>query len=334
MTRRDVNECVQTLASHPDFHLQYDGQRELLRRALIRLVGSEGFRAYVFEDADGTPARHMGVGAIAFLTDGFTEEAKKTPYFWIGAELIRKLLLGEMPVLSDREVRVANSGEGLTVFAWPLGFRSEDCKEAEFLNALMATFIHEVRGYNLKEFIGQATVVDGVRASLNSGALLFTCEGVLGELPPSGAEKLLAQPHLISILRAAALKHVGAWSTSIFVHTPPRIGFSQSEQRLLSTGLDGRTDEELAEELAISISAIKKAWSSIYAKIDRAALGIFGNTSDGASGDRGKEKKQKVLAYIRTHPEELRPVDLKLVKRIRKKSSGGQTKAVMSVATD
>ena len=288
-----MSTIIKTVAADPDFHLQYDGQPELLRRALIRLLGSEGFRAYVFEDADGTHTRHMGVGAIAFLTDGFTAEPKKPPYCWMVAELIRTLLLGEMPVLSDREVRVANSGEGLTVFAWPLGFRSEDCKEAEFLNAVMATFIHEVRGYNLKEFIGQATVVDGVRAFLNSGALLFTCEGVVEELPPSGAEKLLAQPHTDFDLRAAALNHVGAWSTSIFVHTPPRIGFSQSEQRLLSIELDGRTDEELAEELTITISAVKKAWSSIYGKVDRAALGILGHTSDGVSVNRGKEKNSE-----------------------------------------
>src|SRR5207248_2816925 len=189
------------------------------------------------------------------LTNAFMEKAKNPPYFWIGADLIDKLLLGQMPVLSDREVRVANSGDGLTVFAWPLGFRSDDCKEAEFLNALMATFIHEVRGYNLKEFIGQATVVEGVRASLNSGALLFTSEGLLEELPATGADELLAKPHLVSILRAAALNHVGAWSTSIFVHSPARIGFSQSEQRLLVVALDGRTDEELADELQISISA-------------------------------------------------------------------------------
>jgi len=318
MNPTDVNKCVETLTAHPDFHLQYDSESEPLRRALLHLVGSEGFRAYVFEETDGKKPRHMGVGAIAFLTDAFTAETKRAPYFWIGAEIIRRLLTGQTPVLSDRQVRAANSSEGLTVFAWPLGFRSDDCREAEFLNALMGTFIYEVRGYNLKEFIGQATVVEGVRASLNSGAVLFTCKGFLEELPASGAEELLAQPHLVSILRAAALKHVGAWSTSIFVHTPARIGFSHSEQRLLQVALEGRTDEELADELEISVSAVKKAWSSIYGRVDRAALGIFGDSiGDTTPGDRGKEKKQRVLAYVRTRPEELRPVDLKLVNRAR-----------------
>jgi hypothetical protein len=90
----------------------------------------------------------------------------------------------------------------------------------------------------------------------------------------------------------------------------PQIGFSRSEQKLLSAALRGGTDEELSDELVISLSAVKKAWSSVY---DRAAEHLpdsilaVETEEERRNGDRGKQKKQRLLAYLREHPEELRP---------------------------
>jgi hypothetical protein len=314
MRPRDVDECVKAVAAHPDFHLQYREQLEPLRSALLRLVGSEGFRALVFEEFDGGKIRNLGVGAIGFLTDHFASEVKTPPYFWVGPELTRRLLQGEMPFLSDNEVRRANSGEGLSLFAWPLGFRSDDTKRAEVLNTFMATFIHEVRGYKLKEFIGQTTVVEGARASLNSGAVLLSPQGRFRELPVEGASELLAKPHIIQILRDDALKCIGAWSSSVFVYDPPFIGFPPSEQRLLLAALKGGTDEELSDELAISLSAVKKAWHSVYERAAECLPQSVLNDderADRSNGERGKQKKQRLLTYLRDHPEELRPYSRK-----------------------
>lgn len=314
---KDISECVKIVAEHPDFYLQYGKQIEPLRRALLRLVGSEGLRAWVFEDFDGATVRNLGVGAIGFLTAAFASEATTPPYFWIGPELIRRLLQGEMPFLSDPEVRSSNSNEGLNLFAWPLGFRSDYMKKAEVLNTLMGTFIHEVRGYKIKEFIGQSTDVEGTRASLNSGALLLTNRGSFRELPVEGAAGLLTAPHIIHIRRESALKCIGAWSSSIFVYQPPRACFSPSEQKLLLAALQGGTDDEVSDELAISLSAVKKAWYSIH---DRAAQHlpefILKNEcqTERVNGERGKQKKQRLLSYLREHPEELRPFSRKAQK--------------------
>jgi hypothetical protein len=74
--------------------------------------------------------------------------------------------------------------------------------------------------------------------------------------------------------------------------------------------LRGGTDKELSDELVISLSAVKKAWSSVY---DRAAdhlpdyIITVETEEERHNGDRGKQKKQRLLAYLREHPEELRP---------------------------
>ncbi len=122
-------------------------------------------------------------------------------------------------------------------------------------------------------------------------------------------------PHLIVITRESALQRVGAWSSSIFFYTKPKIGFARGEQRLLSEALRGLTDEELCKELDVSLSAVKKGWRSIYSRVERSGLGILPSLSDerGHNPDRGKGKKHRLLAYIREHPEELRPVSIKLL---------------------
>jgi len=310
MRQFDISDCVKVVAQHPDFQLQYGEQTEPLRRALSRLIGSEGFRAFVFEDLDIAPPNIFGVGAIVFLTDAFASKVVTPPYFWIGPELTRLLLQGETTFLSDKDVRKSNSGVGVNLFAWALGFRSDYMKKPEVLNTLLGTFIHEVRGYKVKEFIGQSSDIEGTRASLNSGALLLTGEGTFREMPAKGAQDLLTRPHIIHILRESALKSIGAWSSSIFVYRPPLVCFSMSEQRLLNAALQGGTDEDLSKDLAISLSAIKKAWCSIH---ERAAKHLpdtamnLDSQPDRRNGDRGKQKKHRLLAYLREHPEELRP---------------------------
>jgi DNA-binding NarL/FixJ family response regulator len=128
--------------------------------------------------------------------------------------------------------------------------------------------------------------------------------------------KELKQPHVIYLRRETALQTYGSWAGSMFVHEPARIGFASSQQRLLIAALRGGTDEELAAQLGVSTSAVKKGWQLIYEKAEacNAVLGIQ-NSNGPELAERGKERKRSLLTYVRAHPEELRPVDMKLVNR-------------------
>jgi DNA-binding NarL/FixJ family response regulator len=325
MKHSDVDQCVGIFTEHPDFILQYGGQRRPLRNILKRLIGTEGFLAFVFEEIYEHRVELLGVGGIAFLNDEFVNQAKKPPYFWIAPTLTHRLLEGIAPILSDTEVCKKNTLEGLTVFSWPLGFRGEYLLHPEFLNYLMGSFIAEVRGYNLKEYLGQMTEVEAARATLHSGAVLLTINGRYSELPQGDEKQLLSSPHLFVITRERALQQVGAWSSSLFIYSPPIIGFSRGEQRLLEQALRSFNDEELAKELEISVSAVKKAWSSVYERVDRSDVGILPSNSDESeNGGRGKGKRHRLLAYIREHPEELRPISMKLLRKGRKGANPDQ----------
>ena len=99
------------------------------------------------------------------------------------------------------------------------------------------------------------------------------------------------------------------------VYQRPAFGFRPSEQRLLAAALAGGTDEELSKALMISLSAVKKTWQAIYERV--AAVRPGPTTADGPDRmhlrQRGKEKKHGLLAYLREHPEELRPVSRRLL---------------------
>jgi hypothetical protein len=67
--------------------------------------------------------------------------------------------------------------------------------------------------------------------------------------------------------------------------------------------------------LGTSLSTVKNTWRSIY---NRAAARLPDLFPDHARADlrlsqRGKEKRRFLLAYLREHPEELRPVSRKLL---------------------
>jgi len=74
--------------------------------------------------------------------------------------------------------------------------------------------------------------------------------------------------------------------------------------------MNGSTDWELATQLGISVAAVKKSWRDIYGRVHDRIPKLF--PSEGhekqLGSERGKAKKARLLAYVREHPEELRPI--------------------------
>ena len=127
-----------------------------------------------------------------------------------------------------------------------------------------------------------------------------------------------SEPRNTGMSRDLAASLGGSWVGSLFIdYAPPQFCFSRSEQRLLSSALRGGTDEELGHELGISLAAVKKTWRVIYDRVAecRPELVPTNAPSEEWTQDRGKQKKQRLLAYVREHPEELRPVSRKQLRQ-------------------
>jgi|NGEPerStandDraft_6_1074524.scaffolds.fasta_scaffold02472_2 hypothetical protein len=89
-------------------------------------------------------------------------------------------------------------------------------------------------------------------------------------------------------------------------------GFRPSEQRLLLTALEGGTDEQNAEKLGISVSAVKKSLRLVYERVAACDANLIPDQrwqeQREDNLERGKTKKQQLLAHLREHMEELRPL--------------------------
>ena len=84
---------------------------------------------------------------------------------------------------------------------------------------------------------------------------------------------------------------------------------------MLSVALPGATDEALAEQLDISLSAVKKMWISIYRRAEEFLPELIPDSQlDLPASGRGREKRRSLLVYLREHPEELRPASRSVAK--------------------
>jgi hypothetical protein len=153
MEPEDVAECAEIIAAHPVIGPRYGSAIKDLGRAWHRLLGSEAMTTAVFEEVDRGRAHLAGVGVGVFVRDEFIREMKTPRQFWVGPELTKRILNGNSPVLSDKEVREANSGEGLNELVWETITGPSYAKRTEIYHLMGSAYIEIHRGFRLKEMI-------------------------------------------------------------------------------------------------------------------------------------------------------------------------------------
>jgi hypothetical protein len=165
-----------------------------------------------------------------------------------------------------------------------------------------------------------AESADRLRWTLKTGGLLWdaAADRYVDSLN-GNAEEIVSKPHVTGVRRKELMERPGlaaaSWVGCLFDYHPPLLGFNRSEQRVLASALIGATDEQLSSTLGTSVPAIKKTWTSIYHRVADHLPDLVRDAlqSDAGGAPRGREKRRELLAYLREHPEELRPVARKLL---------------------
>lgn len=317
MKVNDIPKCVEGVAAHPVLGPRYGSLIKDLPSAIHSALDHDSFTAVVFEEFQGSTIRFVGAGMAVFVSDDFLQELKTTPFFWVGPELVKRISRGDSPVLSDAAVRDANSTVGLNLVVWHNTVHPEDLRKAEVQTPTMISFDKNYRGFWLREVMGQADCLEQLDGMRNAGGLYFNqAENCYGNFPEVSAQDFGSEPRNGGMSRDLAFNHGGSWLGSLFLYAPPQFCFNRSEQRLLTSALEGGTDEELGDSLGISLFAVKRKWRVIYDRVTARQPELIPSNSQPEewTQDRGKQKKQRLLAYLREHPEELRPVSRKLLK--------------------
>jgi hypothetical protein len=318
MQPKDVRECVEVVASHPVIGPRYREAIADLAKAWLRLLTSDAMLTGVFEETEGGRIRPWCVGVSVIVTDDFLAELKKPPLCWIGPELARRLARDESPLMSARQLREANMAGGLNAVVWEGCIRAGYEDRPDLFHHIMGGFLDSHRGYLWKEIVASnADSVDRLQWTLYSGGRLWDpAAGRYVEAAERDLQEVVGEPHIVGTTRDIARARQSNWVDAMFHYRPPQVGFSRAEQLLLLAALrnEAGTDQELAATLGVSMPTVKKMWLSIY----RRAAGLPELALDGGepgreSAHRGKEKRRRLLAYLRDHPEELRPLSRKAI---------------------
>ena len=318
MCPRDVRACVDIIESIPSARRMYGDAIGDLHEAWLRVLGCEAKSAVVFEEVAGSSSTMCSFGISVFVQDDFIKELKARP-FWFAPELARRLRRGCSPLLSDSELRKANSRGGVNVLVWEGRLLPAFESNPDVFRKLASGFLEEHRGYFWKEVIcHQIETVERLLVSMQVGGLVWDpVSGRYKERLEQTPEEFLSKPHVLGITRETERNRPGSWMGNLFEYQPPVFGFNRSEQRLLLCALQGGTDQELSDELAISLDTVKKTWRLIYERVAARSPELIpvNSAAENGGSERGREKKQRLIAYLREHPEELRPVSRKLLLR-------------------
>ena len=312
----DIRECVDIIANHPVISSRYGPMIEHLPEAWLRLLQGEARIATVVYGGEGSGASIYSYCISAIVPDDFLAEMKRPPHFWIGPELTRRITADESPLLTGKQLREANSRNGLNMVCWEGPVRPEYEGDGEVQRYSMAAFMEERRGYLWKEIIGiQSATAEQLDFLLRAGGYLWDSllDGYTSTLR-SDPSKTISKPHILGTTRDLERKRdkwAASWVGAVFDYHPPMLGLTRSEQRLLACALPGLTDEQLAGMLGISFPAVKKNVGLHLPPSGRLPAAVDPRSTSNeipCRAGRGREKRRHLLGYLRQHPEELRPI--------------------------
>lgn len=172
MRPKDVHECVEIVATHPVIGARYGKAIEHLGAAWLQLLGSEGMRSTIFETEDAGQPRICFVGVSLCVEDNFIRDLKTPPIPWVGPEIVKRIMQGRSPVLTDKQVREFNSKGGLNLLVWEGCIRSGFEMYKEIYREIVRAFLENHQGFLWKEAISsQAENVERLNWTLSTGGL-------------------------------------------------------------------------------------------------------------------------------------------------------------------
>ena len=291
----DLSHCLETQPACL-------GDQIVGRRAALRiwkgLLDHPSFQATVIESERPIAGNQIvACGMGVFVTREFADREISDPRPGLNSRIIAGVAAGELVLLSRAEIGEGNAGEGLDFVnmygTWRDGIMNSD-QLAEVHALLGTSFVEHFAGYRFNRVLKEAIGESRIALARATGTYRL-----LAEFPES-------ESALAVVTRETALTAPYSAAATIYRYREPVLRLRPAEQELLSAALSGKTDAELSAELGLSVEAIKKRWLSIFERVEQFKRDIL-SQAEGDSDGRGPQKRHRVVAYIRSHPEELRP---------------------------
>ncbi len=261
------------------------------------LADNQFFVSAVYEANPPIKGRRLiGFAAAVFVSSQLAEREMGNLQTGAASRIIAGIEHGD-PVLANRfDVAQANAGPGLDVFVLECMWHDEILNAAErqeLLTRIPASFAEVLTGYRIRRIVWE---------SMTTAEKEFAQRSIVYRTVAEFPELRRA----IHVMDSDSVKEVpGSLGNVIFSYREPKLRLRESDQEMLAAAVNGSTDTDLARELGVTVSAVKARWRSTFTSIARSVPLLVDDLDDGRG--RGLQKRHLVLAYVRDHPEELRP---------------------------
>lgn len=259
---------------------------------------------------DGKEPRCVAAGITCFVPEELADHFSTDPKPYLNRRLLIRYRDGETSVfLSPEQQAHRNSGSGLDMFVLEYcqeTFDFEDPWAHEILNAIIPVYIAAHTGFNIKRCLHETEIAVGHVQEAGGNPFLF-------DVCPQDPFSLSDVGHGprgvygVSRDRLTADKATGIAKSILFCQTP-RFQLVLREQEVVRLALDGLTDVEIGQKIGVSRDRVRQIWQGIYAHLEDVNPDFFSSVVSPVEGlKRGGERRRVSVAYLRTHPEELRP---------------------------
>jgi hypothetical protein len=296
---------------------RYGYSEKILKELLAlwqALILNGACMAFVVEDLD-QPAgqKQVGWAMPVFATDQFTQEAKTTLSPYVPLRFLEQWRSGKKPFPLKDEIPGIHAKQGLNVLVTHWG--ADDQRygpegHTKIREIVSLSFIELLCRHRVKEFIEEIYGAEERDRLANFGCeLRRDFKEFIGTKYLPGASDGKRHPYLMGIDYAAVRqcqKWVGTVADKLARMGPPRFHFRPNDQEVLKPALNGKTDEEIAGALNLSVVAVKKRWLLIYDKVLAKDPELF-TESENTVTDKIKQKRRLLLKLLQEHPEELWP---------------------------
>jgi hypothetical protein len=262
------------------------------------LVPSCSFNSCVIESAS-LPGQILGFGASVFVTADFATREIEDPKPGLNSRILAGIANGESVIRPEADLYNTGVDDALDVAIlsgiWVDGILSpEQLNEVQMLLAFSFVELH--LGYRLNRLFME-DVSEAQHDYHSSSGVWRTMQ----RYTDCGRA-------LVALTRRDAFSVSGSIAASMFQYQEPILDLRDREKRLLAGALTHRSDRELAASMNLSPATIKKRWQALFEQIAEVRPGWL--AVDGGEGERqsrGPQKRHRILAYVRSHPQELRP---------------------------
>ena len=257
------------------------------------------FQTGVFESSSLPQSHRMvGFGASVLVSSAFADAELANPRPDINSRVIASIHSGRSVLATPNEVARANSGDGVNVLSLCGTCRHQILSPPDLIETqtlMVSGFVEVHAGYRIRRFFQETateTDKDFLRRSIEFR--------LVANFPEAGRDIFL-------MTRESVQDLPGSLGNVLFRFREPALRLRDSDQQLLVAALRGATDQELTSVLGFTLSAVKARWRSTIARVEESMPDLVRDVFNHEG--RGTQKRHRVLDYVRSHPEELRPFD-------------------------